>query len=270
MTKINVIQKQKIEKLLQMDSGYVSNFSNRTMQNFIAESVKIDIYDVKYSKFGDSKANRLRCFLNIESDYKIKKLMNDLINYQYEIEKTRIEFDSEKEIDEKLFEECRAIVALLGDDLSSDTLDSLENCEIDDESIELLLKSIRDNIENSEPELAVDRMHTFSVKFIRNLCDKYGILYDRTKPLHSCYGEYIKYLEQNSRVESDMTLKILKYSISIFDAFNYVRNNQSYAHDNDILNYNESLLVFRSISAVLLFISSIEEKYEKSKSKLII
>lgn len=260
MTKLDFIKKQKIEKLLEMDSGYVSNFSNRTFQNFIAESIKVDIYDSKYSKFGDSKANRLRCFLNLESDYKIKKLLNDLIDYQYAIEERKVENQFIEAINEKLFKECRDIVSTIGDDLSAESLDSLEECEIEDESIELLLKSIRDNIENNEPELAIDRMHTFSVKFIRNLCEKYGISCDRNKPLHSCYGEYIKFLEKNSRIESEMSLKFLKYSISIFDSFNYVRNNQSYAHDNNILNYNESLLVFRSVSAILLFISEIEKK----------
>ena len=42
-----------------------------------------------------------------------------------------------------------------------------------------------------------------------------------------------------------MTLRILRSSISILDAFNDVRNNRSLAHDNAILNYDEALLIFR-------------------------
>jgi len=41
-----------------------------------------------------------------------------------------------------------------------------------------------------------------------------------------------------------MTERILKSSISILDAFNDVRNNKSLAHDNPVLNRNESLLIF--------------------------
>lgn len=56
-----------------------------------------------------------------------------------------------------------------------------------------------------------------------------------------------------------MTERILKSSISVFEAFNKVRNSQSFAHDNAILNYNESMLIFKNISSIIEFIASIEE-----------
>jgi hypothetical protein len=51
-----------------------------------------------------------------------------------------------------------------------------------------------------------------------------------------------------------MTERILKSSISILEAFNDVRNNQSIAHDNPILNYNESVLIFNHVSSAIKFI----------------
>jgi len=56
-----------------------------------------------------------------------------------------------------------------------------------------------------------------------------------------------------------MTERILKSSISILEAFNDVRNNMSLAHDNSILNYGESLLIFNHVSASIRFISKLEE-----------
>ena len=57
-----------------------------------------------------------------------------------------------------------------------------------------------------------------------------------------------------------MTERILKSSISVLEAFNDVRNNKSLAHDNPILNYEESLLIFNHVAASIRFIKSLEAK----------
>lgn len=51
-------------------------------------------------------------------------------------------------------------------------------------------------------------------------------------------------LKNEGAIESEMTERILKSSISVMAAFNRVRNDQSLAPDNQVLNYNESLLIF--------------------------
>ena len=54
----------------------------------------------------------------------------------------------------------------------------------------------------------------------------------------------------------------------MLDAFNDVRNNQSLAHDNPILNNNESVLIFNDISNTLRFVESIERRIvEREKAK---
>ena len=62
-----------------------------------------------------------------------------------------------------------------------------------------------------------------------------------------------------------MSESILKSSISVLDAFNDVRNNRSFAHDNDILNYSESLLIFRNICAVVSFLQELETELADKK-----
>jgi hypothetical protein len=96
------------------------------------------------------------------------------------------------------------------------------------------------------------------VKYTRVLCEKRGISVDRDKPLHALFGEYVKQLKQQGLIESEMTERILKSSISTMEAFNRVRNEQSFAHDNPVLNYNESLLIFNHVSAAIRFIGAIE------------
>ncbi|MNT78296.1 hypothetical protein D3C72_2175190 [compost metagenome] len=64
-----------------------------------------------------------------------------------------------------------------------------------------------------------------------------------------------------------MSEKILKYSINILDAFNDVRNNKSLAHDNPILNYDESLLILNNISTAIRFIEKIEIQIDTKKDQ---
>ena len=90
------------------------------------------------------------------------------------------------------------------------------------------------------------------------LCGKYGIEFNKNKPLHSLVGEYIKAIKSEGLIESEITERILKSTISIMEAFNNVRNNQSFAHDNVILNYNESLLIFGHVTSSIRFIEAIE------------
>jgi hypothetical protein len=63
-----------------------------------------------------------------------------------------------------------------------------------------------------------------------------------------------------------MSERILKYSIHVLEAFNDIRNNKSFAHDNPILNYDESCLIFNSVSNTIKFIEAIEGK-RKAGSK---
>lgn len=67
-----------------------------------------------------------------------------------------------------------------------------------------------------------------------------------------------KYYDENSAVQSEFTKTALKSSINLFDKYNAVRNNQSYAHDNAILDDVEAEYVVRIMSATLNLIDSIE------------
>ena len=59
MPNLSSIEKKKIEKLLKMGDGYVLDFSNETFQEFITESVGVDIYEDKYAYFGIKSLNTL-------------------------------------------------------------------------------------------------------------------------------------------------------------------------------------------------------------------
>ncbi|MFA5777889.1 MAG: TIGR02391 family protein [Candidatus Paceibacterota bacterium] len=81
MANITTNEKQLLEKVLQMDGGYVLNFSDRTMGEFFRDDVGIDIYNKKYMYGSGSKANRIRgLWLNAEDKIVGKSLLK-LVDY---------------------------------------------------------------------------------------------------------------------------------------------------------------------------------------------
>ena len=99
------------------------------------------------------------------------------------------------------------------------------------------------------------------------ICKKHKIEFKKEESLNSIFGKYVKYLSSQKLLESEMSEKILKYSINILDAFNDVRNNKSLAHDNPILNYDESLLILNNISTAIRFIEKIEIQIDAKQTQ---
>jgi hypothetical protein len=55
---------------------------------------------------------------------------------------------------------------------------------------------------------------------------------------------------------SDM--KIIDSGLGMFDKFNFVRNNRSLAHDNELSQDAEARFIFDSVTAFLRFVKTIE------------
>lgn len=245
-----------LEKYLQMEGGYVLDFSNNSLQQFVNDNVHLDIYDNKYDKYGDSKARRIRAIWDVESDYLIGKLLKSFISY-YKAKQivNTYNFNASKDLEQS----CEKIVErLLREEVSSHT--DLITPLYDESDFSKLATNIKEYIEKNEPELALDRLHTFYVKFIRGLCTRHQIVYTNSESLNAIFGKYIKHLESLNIIESDMTIAILKYSINLLEKYNDVRNNKSFAHDNKLLNYKESLYIFDTLARLKGFIDSIEDK----------
>lgn len=66
------------EYLLNMKTGYVHDFTNRTFAEFFAQH-QIEIYAEKYNTRGDSKANRLRSFWEQEPDSLVADVLAELL-----------------------------------------------------------------------------------------------------------------------------------------------------------------------------------------------
>ena len=99
MSDLTFAEKQKLEQVFGMGSGYVLNFTNRTFEEFIQESTGRYIFDFRYDNASGSKAHRLRMFWQKEDNKLVGKLLSEMLDYLGEINpKTEI---------------CRSIVARL-------------------------------------------------------------------------------------------------------------------------------------------------------------
>jgi hypothetical protein len=263
MSDLNTIEKLKLEKMFDMGTGYVLNFSNRTFSNFITETIGIDIYNDKYSDNGDSKANRLRTFWQKENNYYVGKLALTMLDYWKE--QKIMSYNQISQSEELLFKECNNITQRLLQNVPVEEIGVIRD-NVEDPNFDRLAKSIRSSIEKNEPETALDRLHTYTMRYIRVLCEKHGVTITKEESLNAIFGKYVKHIFVNEKIESQMTLKILKYSINVIEAFNDVRNNKSLAHDNPILNYAESLLIFNNITNTIKFIEKIEEQINITKN----
>lgn len=258
MADLSSMEKRKLERELSMSSGYVLNFSNRTFEEFMLDTVGIEIYDSKYDYGSGSKANRLRSFWNQEPNFIVAQVLEALVQDWKEYTGFNAEPPTEDFL--KILNRLKlsAPVPEIG----------AIRANAEEKGFEALAKSVRDAIERNEPEAGLDRLHTFLFKYFRNLCNKYGITTEREKPLHSLVGEYIKAIKTKGLIESEITERILKSTISIMEAFNKVRNDHSFAHDNEVLNYHESLLIFGHISSSIRFIESIERPNKVEKESV--
>ena len=261
MSNITFLEKGSFESLFGMGSGYVLDFSDRTFQEYLGETTGIDIYDKKYNYSSGSKANRLRGLWKVETNYVVAKVLGSLLEYwMAKVQSGQYDYYSEEDI----YKSCLRVVERLKLDSPVSQLEAF-NTQQEDKDFNLLAKSIRESIEKNEPEVALDRLHTYVIKFVRQLCEQHSISFGKDDPLHSLFGKYVKFLSAENRLDSIMTERILKAAISILDAFNDIRNNKSLAHDNPLLNYHESILIFNSVTSTIKFIESIEASFHKTQ-----
>lgn len=145
----------------------------------------------------------------------------------------------------------------------------LEKTEIDvklPEEEDLILATLRPEIlrlvEEGKPVLALDRLHTFTTTFLRKICERNNISVTTKSgkylPIHSLLGQLCTRYDETNAFESDFTLISLRMSISLLEKFNEIRNNQSYAHSNIVLNKNEAKLVLEIVSSIMNFLDTIQ------------
>ncbi len=253
MSDLTSHERRKLEKLFGMSSGYVLDFSNRTFSEFFEEYLGKDIYHAKYDTHGTSKANHLRSFCDQEPNAVVAKCIYELIEHARHEGLSAIQ-------DQALVAECLAIHARLTQDKPVADIEAIRADADDDRDFELVARAAAECIEKNQPELGLDRLHTFMVKFVRKLCEERGLAADRNVPLNGLFAAYVKKLQGDGHLGSQMAEQILRSSIGNLEQFNHVRNKHSLAHDNPVLTYDEALLIFNHVASTVRFVKALDDR----------
>lgn len=78
MSTLTEVDKRYLENILEMGSGWVLDYSDRTFGQFFNRH-GVDIHGEKYQIYGTSKAKKLRAFWEIESDDLVGKILSEMI-----------------------------------------------------------------------------------------------------------------------------------------------------------------------------------------------
>jgi len=169
MSKLEFVEKNRLETLFGMKGGYVLDFSDRSFAEFFVD-FNIDIHDDKYCEQGTSKAKKLREFWKIENDYLVGKVVQSLIHIAEDSSPVESKEESE------LIEDCKKIATRL---LSGQVdLDSLKQTatRYDAKHLAMQIKRAGDSVQE-DPVLAIG-----TAKEIIETCCK-TILAERGNPV---------------------------------------------------------------------------------------
>jgi hypothetical protein len=244
-----------------MSSGYVLNFSDRTFAEFFDDQ-GITIYQERYGINGTSKAKHMRAFVEVEDAFTVCRVMRQLWEHRESIPQYD-KADPSGQLKARFF----ALLDRLESGGEVPRIDAIDRFARD-QTLDELVAAIERDIGANRPAAAIDRLHTYCMKKFGHLLDVRSVPWDRAEPLHSRVGKYVKALSQDRDLR-EVTAQIIKNAIGVFDKFNHVRNNQSLAHDNDLLDAAEARFIYDSVTAILRFVKSVESnRFDAAASDL--
>lgn len=239
-----------IEELLGLSNGYVMDLTNREFTDLIRDELGLDCDDLKFNSRGGSKANRLRDILDYVEPDQAARLLIALWDHREHRGWTPgdIVESRPREVQARFM----AVVERLEQRAAVSPTDALtrfaENATLDE-----LIEAIQRDVLANRHAAALDRLHTYCMKRFMHLLEDEGIECTREDPLQSRVGKYIRTLTQGRDLRP-MTQQILKNAMGILQQFNDVRNNRSFAHDNEIVDADEARLIFDTVIAILRFV----------------
>lgn len=239
--------------------GYVLDFSDRTIAEFFEDEFRIDFDDEALTGDG-SKRVRLINLLQGTDSFIAAKVLRTLWDRREGLvmrQGAHLNLDEEAEVQRAYLR----IVEEIDGRTDAPSSDALDRFTID-RTLEELVADIERSLRANKPEAAIDHLHTYCMKKFSHLLNLRGIDFGDDEALHARFGKYRKAVVAEMDL-TEFTNRALKMAISHFDAFNDLRNNHSFAHDNPILDPAEARYVFENIHAVLRFVRSVEAgRYE--------
>lgn len=239
-----------------MSGGYVMDLTNREFGDLVRLEIQEDVEASQYNTRGSSKANRLRSLLEICDDSKAAHLLRALWEHREHRKWTPGDIVEGRPVEVR--KRYMTVVEELERRAGRSDTSALERFE-DGMTLDELVTAINRDVSASRHATALDRLHTYCMKRFANLLTNAGVPCVKEEPLQSRVGKYVKHVTSERQLRP-MTVQILKNSMGILQHFNDVRNNSSFAHDNEIVSAEEGRLIFDTVVGLLRFINTIEKR----------
>lgn len=130
-----------------------------------------------------------------------------------------------------------------------------------DETLDELVAAINRDAQAHKPHVALDRLHTYCMKKFGHLLKaRDGEVPDPNETLNSRAGRVFNPLRKAGKVRP-ISGKIMKTTVEVFELFNGIRNDESLAHDNRLVDPAEARYIFDTVVSLLRFLKSVEAEY---------
>ncbi len=254
MSTLTYVEKEQMAKFFGIEGGYAfiflkKGYNKTNTRNIILEATGIDIY--QNPEYNMSQEKCIRKIWDECDNYTVGCLLKTMLDYYLSVSDwdwsshEEITYESLRELEKRLIDNSVVIPVIEG------------------ETFKTIKEDIERNCRHNTPELALDRLHNFSTQYLRRIWSKHSIdTHDeqgKELPIHSLAGKLKNWYKTNHYFDSDFSVVAIQNSIIIFDKYNEIRNDQSAAHPNEILNKVEAMFAVKIICEILTFIEKIEQ-----------
>lgn len=263
MADLSNIEKTKLFDFFEISGGFIlytlyqkNGKTKKDTRNIINDSIAVDIYKDEHCK----NLSQQKCIEYIVENLcnaDVSKLFEDIFDfYKYYNESCKNDcFFCDKQ---NKCKEVQRIIKDLSQRKDSVTYINLPQSEI---NVGQLYDSLQQDIKKGNFTLALDRLHTYSLLYLENLCKKHNIVPNRDKNNHLMFDDLLSHLtlyyKSNSLID-DFAEYVIKRYKEIFQKYNCVRNNQSYSHPNKVMDNDNAKFVIEIICLFLKYIDRIE------------
>ncbi len=255
MSSLTYNDKSRMAYLFDFHDGFIftfdKNYNKSNTRDMIFEATGIDI-----NTDPDYQLSQEKCVRKVWDeceDNKVGKLINIMLQHYFD----HVPYTPDEK-DQRIYCELSELANRIINK------PSVELPDIDGVDLSLIKEDIEQQIVAGNPELCIDRLHTYATAFFRRLCEKHGIDTKKAdgdeQPLHSIAGLLKNWYIEKDYFSSEFFTAALQYSVNTFQKYNDLRNKRSAAHPSELLDKKDAEYAVKIIMDTLVFIEAAEKK----------
>lgn len=251
MSKLLAEEQEYIKKLF-FKGARVLDFDAEQFHDFVYSIVKIPVLNL-FQTYDTQKA--FEKLLRITESKVVIKLVKEMLGY------ARAKNKHFEVVNSDVVQKVKEII-----NKYSNQEDLYKLPSINKEGLGILEKDINRTLADHDYILAIDRLHTYSLYFFEDLCKKNNLTPNKDKKGHMMFDDMISQLQKKfdeHGVLNDFDKEAIKNSKEIFNKYNGIRNNGSYAHPNQIIENARAKYLINNIIILLNYFLVLNEQIQK-------